>query len=111
MQEETLRPQEQFQTDRMPFYIKNADGCELYSNTGDLKLYISSVSYFSIDNNIECRGYNVRGFVRHGNGWEQCNISSFAREIKEYMEAIRYSTDFSRAVAEYEKSNGIKFDR
>lgn len=111
MQEESLKPQEQFKMSKMPYYIKNADGCELISNNRDFKLYLSSASHFDIDNNIERKGYSVRGFIKQGNGWEQGNISSFVNEIREYMEALRYSTDFSRAVTEYEKEEGIELAR
>lgn len=111
MKEESLKPQEQFKMGKMPYYIKNADGCELISNNGDFKLYLSSTSHFNLDNNIERNGYNVRGFIKQGNGWEQGNISSFVNEIRDYMEALRYSTDFSKAVAEYEKKEGIEFTR
>lgn len=111
MQAENLKPQEQFKAGKMPHYIKNADGCELISDSYDFKLYISRTTYFDIDTNIERKGFNVHSFIKHGSGWEQGNVSSFVNKIKDYVEAIRYSTDFSKAVKEYENEEGIKFAR
>lgn len=103
MELEVAEPQTRFVARNMAFYIPSVNGCELYSNKRDLKLYVTKISCFDTETNMEYCGYTVICFVKDGGGWVKGNNNHVVYKVSDYIDSLRASFEFTKAISEYDE--------
>ncbi len=86
---------------KTPFYIKMENGCEVFTNSRDMKIILNRTISFL--NNIRSETYAATYYVREGKDYVITNtVKAFLSE-EEFIRDISCSEDFTNAINEYSK--------
>lgn len=88
-----------------PFFVKTGKGCEMWSNDRLLHVVLEGVTVFNAFNNTQQEVFTAVCWMLYGTGWERGNNVTTVNSVEEYINEVKFSPYFTKAVDEWRQQN------